>query len=234
MTRETYHHDIIQGTPEWHELRRGIITASIASSLVTPTGKVANNDTVRKLAYQMAAERITGRVEKTFVSYDMERGNIEEVFARELYGKTYTSIQSPLAECGFIETSLLGFRVGYSPDGLVGDDGLIEIKSRMPKYQIQTICSQEVPGEYMMQMQFGLWITCRKWIDFIQYSNGMHMYVHSVTPNAETFKIIEEAVTAFEKRVNDIIDDYKTKSVSFPVAEYIQHIDGSEIEVNDD
>lgn len=228
---EIYHHDIIQGTPEWHELRRGIITASVASSLITPTGKIANNDTVKKLAYQMAAERLTGRVEKSFVSYDMERGNIEEVFARELYGKTYTSIQSPLTECGFIEKVFVGSRVGYSPDGLVGDDGLIEIKSRMAKYQIQTICTQEVPSEYMLQLQFGLWITCRKWIDFIQYSNGMSMYVQRVTPNAETVKIIEEAVTAFEKRVKDIIDDYKVKAAGFPVAEYIQHVDGSEIEV---
>ena len=222
-----YHNEIEQGSPEWHELRRGIITASVASSLITPTGKIANNDTVKKLAYQMAAERITGRVEKSFVSYDMERGNIEEVFARDLYSKTYQSV----TECGFIDTLFFGARVGYSPDGLVGDDGLIEIKSRMAKYQIQTICTQEVPSEYMLQLQFGLWITCRKWIDFIQYSNGMSMYVQRVTPNAETVKIIEEAVTAFEKRVKDIIDEYKVKAAGFPVAEYIQHVDGSEIEV---
>jgi len=224
---EIYHHDIIQGTPEWHELRRGIITASVASSLITPTGKIANNDTVKKLAYQMAAERITGRVEKSFVSYDMERGHIEEVFARELYGKTY----EPVTECGFIEASHLGFRVGYSPDGLVGDDGLIEIKSRIAKYQIQTICQQEVPSEYMLQLQFGLWVSGRKWIDFIQYSNGMAMYVQRVIPNADTIKTIEEAVIAFASLIKLIVFDYKTKSAAFPVAEYIKHVDGSEIEV---
>jgi hypothetical protein len=218
-----YHHDIVQGSAEWHELRRGIITASTAGTLITPTGKIADNDSVRKLAYKLAAERITGRVEKSFVSYEMERGNTEEGFARDLYSKTY----APVTECGFIESSRLGFRVGYSPDGLIDDDGLIEIKSRQSKYQIQTICSKSVPSEYMLQLQFGLWVSQRKWIDFVQYSNGMAMYRHRVMPSM--FDIIASAVIGFEARVVSIINDYKMKSEGLPVAEYIQHFDGSEI-----
>jgi len=222
-----YYNDIIQGAPEWHELRRGIVTASTAGVLITPTGKIADNDTVRKLAYQLAAERLTGRVEKSFVSFEMERGHTEEVFARELYSKTYTEV----CECGFIESSDLGFRVGYSPDGLVGADGLIEIKSRHAKYQVQTICTQAVPGEYMLQLQFGLWVSKRKWIDFVQYSNGMAMYNHRVYPDPKTLALINEAVIAFEARVIAIINDYTMKSKDLPVAEYIQHADGSDIEV---
>lgn len=222
-----YHNDIIQGTPEWHELRRGIVTASTAGVLITSTGKIADNDSVRKLAYQLAAERLTGRTEKSFVSFEMERGHVEEVFARELYGKTYIEV----CECGFIESSDLGFRVGYSPDGLVGADGLIEIKSRHAKYQVQTICAQAVPSEYMLQLQFGLWVSGRKWIDFIQYSNGMAMYNHRVYPDPKTFALIHEAATGFECRIITIMDDYTMKSRDLPVAEYIQHADGSDIEV---
>lgn len=227
MTNATYHHNITQGTPEWLELRRGIITASVVGNLITPTGKLANNDTAKKLAYQMAAERLTGRVEPVAKTYHMERGNIEEVFARDIYSQNY----QPVVECGFIETDRLGFRIGYSPDGLVGDDGLIEIKSRMAKYQVQTICSQEVPSEYALQMQFGLFVSGRKWIDFVQYSNGMELYKHRVTPNVEIFLTITEAVTAFEARVVEIVNDYRYKAKGLPVAEYIQHVDGSEIEV---
>jgi predicted phage-related endonuclease len=225
-----HHHNIIQGSPEWHELRRGIITASTASVLITPTGKIADNDSVRKLAYQLAAERLTGRIEKTFVSYEMERGHTEEVFARELYSSKYV----PVTECGFIESSSFGFRVGYSPDGLVGDDGLIEIKSRQAKYQVQTICTQAVPSEYMLQLQFGLLVSNRKWIDFVQYSNGMAMYRHRVMPNLEMFSLIDKAVIDFEARVVAAINDYKLKSEGLHVAEYIQHVDGSEIEVSND
>lgn len=225
-----YYYGIAQGSPEWHELRRGIITASTAGVLITPTGKIADNDSVRKLAYQLAAERLTGRVEKTFVSYEMERGNTEEVFARELYGETYL----PVLECGLIESDKLGFRVGYSPDGLVGADGLIEIKSRQAKYQVQTICTQTVPSEYMLQLQFGLWVSGRDWIDFIQYSNGMAMYVHRICKDPAMFALINDAVSLFEGRVNSIIADYKMKSEGLPVAEYIQHVDGSEIEVGND
>lgn len=225
-----YHSDIIQGSPEWHELRRGIVTASTAGVLVTPTGKIADNDSVRKLAYQLAAERLTGRAEKAFVSYEMERGNTEEVFARELYGETY----APVCECGFIESSRLGFRVGYSPDGLVGPDGLLEIKSRQAKYQVQTICTQAVPGEYMLQLQFGLWVSKRKWIDFVQYSNGMAMYNHRITPDPAMIEVIAKAVADFEARVITIMNDYTMKSKDLPVAEYIQYVDGSEIEVGND
>lgn len=225
-----YHHNIIQGSPEWHELRRGIVTSSTVAGLITATGKIADNETVRNMAYKMAAERINGRIEKSFTTYEMERGHTEEVFARDLYAEKY----SPVVECGLAETSRLGFRVGYSPDGLVGDDGLIEVKSRMPKFQIQTICAQAVPSEYRLQIQSGLWVSQRKWCDFIQYSNGMAMYVHRATPDLETFDLIERALCAFELRVAGIINDYKLKSEGLHVAEYIQHVDGSEIEVSND
>lgn len=226
----TYHHDIIQGSTEWHALRRGIVTASTAGVLITPTGKISDSEGVRKLAYQLAAERLTGRVEKSFVSYEMERGHTEEVFARGLYSENY----APVYECGFIESLDPGFRVGYSPDGLVGSDGLIEIKSRQAKYQVQTICSQAVPGEYMLQIQFGLWVSKRKWLDFIQYSNGMAMYNHRVMPDPAMFDVMTKAVSGFEDRIIAIMNDYKMKSKALPIAEYIQHVDGSEIEVGND
>lgn len=225
----TYHKDIEQNTEEWYSLRRGIITASVAGKLITPTGKVANNETVRQLAYSLAAERITGRSEPHFQTHDMARGHIQEVFARDLYSEKFAQV----TQCGFIENNLLGFRVGYSPDGLVGEEGLIEIKSRLAKFQVETILEGEVPKEYMSQLQFGLLVSGRPWIDFIQYSNGMALFTKRVYHDDQIFGILIEAVTMFEKRVNEIIGDYKKASAGMPVAEYIEFADGSEIETND-
>jgi len=227
MTTKNHHH-IEQGSPEWHELRLGIVTASTASELLTSTGKIANNKTVQSLAYKLAAERITGRVEQTPTSYHMERGHIEEVFARDLYREKY----EPVEETGFIDTDRLGFRIGYSPDGLT-ENGLIEIKSRMAKYQIQTICAQEVPSEYMVQLQFGLLVTGRPWIDYVQYSNGMELYVQRVTPDYVVFEKLEEALSLFEERVIAIVDDYREKADCLHCAEYVEHVDGSDIEVGE-
>ena len=224
-----YNYSIEQGTPEWLEARSGLVTASTVGKLVTPTGKIANNDTVRQMAFQLASERITGRTEPTPTSYHMERGHIEEVFARELYQDNY----EPVSTCGFITSDEMGFTVGYSPDGLVGDDGLIEIKSRMAKFQVQTICSGEVPKEYMLQLQFGLMVTGRKWIDFVQYSNGMPLFVERVGPDQIMFETMQEAVSLFEDRVALIIEEFKAKADGLVVAEYVQHIDGSEIEVGE-
>ena len=213
----TYHKNIIQGTPEWHSIRRGIVTASIAGKLITPTGKVANNDTVRQLAFSLAAERITGRTEEGPSTFHLDRGHTEEVFARELYAKNYDSVE----QCGFIDSDELGFRVGYSPDG-VTKDGLIEIKSRMQKFQIQTICSGEVPDEYMAQLQFGLLVSDRPYIDFIQYSNGMELFVKRVIQNPAFFSVLIESVTLFEDRVKALVDDYKEKSIGLVVADLVE------------
>lgn len=224
----TYHKNIKQGTPEWHDIRRGIITASVAGKLITPTGKVANNETVRQLAYTLAAERITGRSEPHFQTHDMERGHIQEVFARDLYSANYVAVE----ECGFIENDSLGFRIGYSPDG-VTTHGLIEIKSRIAKFQVSTIINGDVPEEYMAQLQFGLLVSERPFIDFIQYSNGMALFVKTVGPNDETQAVLKEAVTIFEQKVKAIVNFYNDKSRGLVVADYIEFADGGEIETND-
>ena len=114
-----YHNDIIQNEPEWYELRRGILTASKMKTLVTPTFKIADNASTKQLAFEMAAQRETKNTEETFQSYDMARGHIEEIYAKDLYSEHYAKI----TDCGFITNDMLGFPIGMSPDGLVGDVG---------------------------------------------------------------------------------------------------------------
>lgn len=202
----TYHRDLIQGSEEWIAARRGILTASEMKLIVTPSLKQASNEKERSHIYELLAQRITGYVEPSYISDDMLRGRDDEIEARVLYAKHY----APVEEVGFITNDAWGFTIGYSPDGLVGDDGLIECKSRRQKYQVQTIVSGEMPDDYLMQVQTGLLVTGRKWIDFISYSGGLPMVPIRVYPDAKIHAAILEAAEAFECRLGRAHGAYLT------------------------
>lgn len=194
----TIHPDIIQGTDEWHDQRRGMITASAVGKLVTAkTVQPANNPESRGLATLLAAERITGWTEPNYVSDDMLRGIDDEPRARGKYADHY----APVDEVGFMVEDRWGFQIGYSPDGLVGDDGLIECKSRRAKTQLATILADEVPMENMAQIQCGLLVSGRAWLDYVSYCGGMPLYVKRVYPQPKWFDAIPEAVAAFEESI---------------------------------
>lgn len=223
----TYHHDIQQGSPEWHDLRRGVLTSTAIRTLITPTGKLADNDKTRAHVYEVAAQRITGRTEDNYMSFDMMRGHAEEIIARELYTRHY----APVTECGFVVNDSLGFPVGYSPDGLVGNDGLIEIKSAKAKIQVHRIVDGVIPTEHIPQAQTGLWVTGREWCDFISYSNGMAMQVVRVNADTAYHELIEAAAKAFDAKVAEVIAAYVANSEAFHMAEYIEPIT-DEIQLN--
>lgn len=194
-----YHADLIQGSDEWLSARCGLLTASEMKLILTPTLKAASNDKERAHLYELLAQRITRYVEPHYISDDMLRGHSDEMDACIAYAKHY----APLQNIGFITNSRWGFTLGYSPDGLVGKDGLVECKSRRQKFQIETIISGEVPAEYMLQLQTGLLVSERSWIDFISYSGGLPMVVTRVYPDDTMQAAIIDAATAFEERLQD-------------------------------
>ncbi|QXE86002.1 YqaJ viral recombinase family protein [Geomonas nitrogeniifigens] len=204
-----YHSDIIQGSDEWLALRRGILTASEMKLIITSALKVADNDKTRAHVYEIAAQRITGHVEPCYISDDMMRGFDDEIRARNLYNDRF----APVKEMGFITNDKWGFTIGYSPDGLVGDDGAIECKSRRQKFQIQTIVenvpADTIPADYVIQHQTGLLVSEREWIDFISYSGGLEMVTVRVYPDPKIQEAIIAAATAFEKKVQEVIDAYR-------------------------
>ncbi|MGL4635419.1 MAG: YqaJ viral recombinase family protein, partial [Beijerinckiaceae bacterium] len=118
--------------------------------------------------------------------------------ARDLYTKRY----APVEEVGFVTNDQWGFTLGYSPDGLVGEDGLIEIKSRRQKFQVQAIATGEVPDDYSLQLQTGLLVTGRQWVDFISYSGGLPMFVKRVLPDADMQAAIISAAEEFEEKID--------------------------------
>lgn len=200
----TYHNDLLQGSDEWHEARRGILTASEMKLILTPNLKLANNDKTRSHVHEIAAQRITGYTEPSYIGDDMLRGWEDEITARELYS---ANIQ-PIVETGFVTNDEWGFTIGYSPDGLIGDDGLWENKSRKQKYQIETIATGEVPQEHVMQLQTGLLVTGRKLIVYNSYSGGLPMCPILVFPDPEIQAAIVTAATAFECQVLAVIEKY--------------------------
>jgi len=223
----TYHNDLIQGSDEWHAARCGLLTASEVKLILTPTLKIAANDKTRAHVWELLAQRLTRYVEPSYIGDAMLRGWRDEILARDLYSQHY----APVTEAGFITNDQWGFTLGYSPDGLVGDDGLIECKSRAQKFQIQTIAENEVPAEFMLQLQTGLLVTGRAWVDFISYSGGLPMFVKRVLPDLEIMAAIVDAAWAFEMTLAERANDYEDSLMSMPVViETERHVDPGAID----
>lgn len=203
------HADLIQGSDEWLAQRCGILTASEVKLIMTPTLKAADNDKSRAHVWELAAQRVTLYVEPRYVSDDMLRGVEEEFYARQEYSEKV----APVTEVGFITNDKFGFTVGYSPDGLVGDEGLLEVKSRRQKYQFQTIVEwfrgNGAPSDYLLQCQTGLLVAERKWIDLISYCGGVEMLPMRIYADPVVQGAIVEAAAKFEARVTEAIADYR-------------------------
>jgi predicted phage-related endonuclease len=195
----TYHTDLVQGSDEWHAARCGLLTASEICKILTPTLKTASNAAERSHIYELLAQRITEYVEPHYIGDEMLRGHEDEVYARLAYEENY----APVTECGFVTNNRWGFTLGCSPDGLVGDDGMIECKSRRQKFQTETIINGTMPDDFALQVQTELLVTERKWCDFISYCGGMPMVTIRVLPDIEVQDAIVRAAAAFEDRIAD-------------------------------
>ena len=209
--------DLEQGSEDWHAQRRGIVTASVVGQLVTTkTLKPASNDVSRGLTRLLVAERITGWTDPMYVSDDMLRGIEDEPRARDKYAEW---MDVPVRETGFMIREHNGVMLGYSPDGVVGDDGLIEVKSRRQKKHLETILADEPPGENLAQMQCGLLVSGREWCDYISYCGGMPLWVKRVFPDQRWFDAILAAVDAFEENAAEMIRLYDERTVGLPMTE---------------
>ena len=200
------HCDFDQGSDRWLQARCGLLTASEFDRIITPaTLKVAENIKSRAHLWEMAAQRITGYIEPQYISDAMLRGQEDEILARELYAKHF----APVAQCGFVTNDKWGFTLGCSPDGLVGDDGLIECKSRGQKFQVQTVCDffeeGTIPDDFILQVQGQMLITERKWCDVLSYSGGLPMIRMRVLPDEEKQAAILDAAAKFEARINEAV-----------------------------
>lgn len=189
------------------------------ASKLPPVYAPADNDTSRSLILALAAERITEFSEEGFETYDMRRGIDAEPYARDLYAEHCTDL--PVAEAGFAVRDFDGFSIGYSPDGLVGDEGLLEIKAPRQKGHLSTVVSGEVPAAHMAQLQTGLLVMDREWIDFVSYNGGMHLWPKRVTADPAWQAAIIAAAEKAEREINEYVATYEQAVVGLPIAERI-------------
>ncbi|GAA1891632.1 lambda exonuclease family protein [Williamsia serinedens] len=194
--------------------------AELARETAAVVLEPATGDVAQGLALTLAAERIYGFSYPTRMTDDMWRGVEDEPRARDKYAEHHGVT---VDQVGFMTEDKWGFTLGYSPDGLVGDDGLIEIKSRRPKKQLETVLTGEVPAENYAQLQTGLLVSGREWIDYVSYAGGTHMLTTRVYPDRVWQRVIVEAIRLAENRIRDIVSRYTdvVDAMGYPLTERI-------------
>ena len=185
-----------QGTEEWFTIRIGKVTASRVADVIakTKTGYSATRDNYMA---QLICERLTGLKGESFTNAAMQHGTDTEPLARAAY-EAYADVL--VDEVGFVPHPTI-LMAGASPDGLVGTEGLLEIKSPQTNTHIETLLSQSVPGKYNTQMQFQMACTGRQWCDFVSFDNRLpnelQLFVKRVPRDNDFIKQMEDEVVKF-------------------------------------
>ena len=218
-------HDITQNTPEWLKLRLGVFTASSIGKLLTAKGAIADNETSRGLINRLARERMSGRPDAQRETWDMARGHEMEPVAREYYTRHY----APVAEVGFVTNTIDGVAVGCSPDGLVGEDGGIQIKSRNEAIHFAEVLSGEVPAGDLPQIQFELMVTGRAWWDYVSFCDGWPLLVIRVLPDPVMQATLRQAIVKADADVRAVILAYSMASLGLHPTEKIPDADNLSI-----
>ncbi len=159
--------DIEQGTPEWLEIRKGLPTASMFKEVMAKKGPRGGIPKGRQTyMYKLAGEIISGEPMDNYVNANMDRGSERESEGRDLYA--FLRDVEPV-QVGFIRNG----NCGASPDALVADDGMIEIKDAFAHIQIARLLNGELPPENKAQCQGQLMVSQRQWVDFMSHSRGL-------------------------------------------------------------
>lgn len=197
---------IEQGSPEWHALRLGKATASRISDIVrNGRGNAPSASRTRYLG-ELVAERLTGQPTQGFKTADMQWGNDTEPMAREAY--TYVH-QLPLHAIAFVDHATIAM-AGASPDCLVGDDGLLEIKCPATHTHISTLLGAPIEPDYVTQMQWQMACTGRAWCDFVSFDprmpEDMRLHVRRLARCEVTIMTLEASVIGFLADVDATVD----------------------------
>ena len=181
-----------QGSEEWLASRCGLVTMSrVKALLVNGKGPGGFGADAVSYMHELIGERITGEPAASWGgNVHTQRGHEMEPMARDLYREA--TGHEP-HEVGII----LNHGVGYSPDGLISDGGALEIKTKLPKLQVEVLLAGEIPKEHLAQVQGGLWVSEREWLDFVSYWPGMPLFVKRAYRDEAMIRTIAERVEAF-------------------------------------
>lgn len=184
-----------QGSGEWLAARLGVVTASEMDALVSPEGKVRDGKGVDSYLYKKLCEKILGFASGGGGSFATDQGTLLETEARPWYEFTY---DRKVDVVGFCVTD--DGRLGCSPDGLVGEDGGLEIKCFQPEHSLEVFLKKAMPKENIIQVQASFFVTGRKWWDWVSYSRQWSPLVIRVEPDPKLQAAIKEATDAFFQR----------------------------------
>jgi hypothetical protein len=200
MSLQIFSHE--QGSPEWFQCRMGIPTASEFDTVLAKGRSGGESKTRRTYMLKLAGEILTGQPMYSYQNDHMERGKEMEAEARDLYAMV---TETEPARVGFMRRG----DAGASPDSLVGDDGLLEIKTKLAHLQLDCILSDDLPSEHKAQCQGQLWISGRQWVDFVSYWPGLPLFVNRVYRDELYIAKLREAVDLFNNELADIVANVK-------------------------
>ena len=201
---------IEQGTPEWFAARLGNVTASRVADVIakTKSGYSASRDNYMA---QLICERMTNTVAESYSNAAMQWGTETEPLARAAY-ESYSDVL--VDQVGYVPHPVIN-RAGASPDGLVGADGLLEIKCPNTATHIETLLSEKVPSKYITQMQWQMACTGRLWCDFVSFDprlpNGLQLFVTQIERDEKYIAMLEEEVTKFLSELDAKISKLKER-----------------------
>lgn len=205
---------IEQGSPEWHAQRCGKVTASRIADLMAKTKSGYSASRANYMA-QLIAERLTGTIAESYTNGAMQHGIDTEAEARSAYCFYHNAT---VAEVGFIDHPRI-LMCGASPDGLVGDSGLVEIKCPNTATHIDTLLGGSIPGKYVLQMLWQMECTQRAWCDFVSYDprmpEHMRLFVKRLDRDAAKLAEINVEVMTFQ---NELVDKLGALASRYPAA----------------
>lgn len=195
---------IVQGSPEWFAARLGKVTASKVSDVVAKTKSGWGASRANYMA-ALIAERLTQTPADSFSNAAMQWGTEQEPLARVAY-EFFTG--RDVEQVGFVDHPTIPM-TGASPDGLVGTDGLVEIKCPNTATHIDTLLDGKVPGKYVIQMQWQMACTGRQWCDFVSFDprmpEEMRLWIQRVDRDGPHIELLEEDVTVFLSTLDEKI-----------------------------
>lgn len=192
---------IIQGSPEWFAMRCGKVTASRVADVIAKT-KTGWGASRANYAAELIAERLTGCTAPGFTNAAMQWGTETEPLARAAYEKrTGVTVE----EIGFVDHPEIA-NSGASPDGLIGDDGMLEIKCPNTATHLDTLLSEMVPAKYVTQMMWQMACTGRAWCDFVSFDPRlpaeMSLFIRRVPRDVSMILDLEGDVSAFLREID--------------------------------
>ncbi len=188
-----------QNSASWYEARRGLVTASEFSTIMANGRGGGESVTRKKYLYRLAGEIVTGELAETYNNAIMDRGHAMEGDARDAYA--FMKDAEPV-QVGFVRNG----RVGASPDSFIGENGILELKTKQPSVLIETLFRDGFPPEHRAQCQGLLYVCEREFVDLAAYWPRMPLYVCRAYRDDEYIKTIADAVAKFNDELDALVD----------------------------